>query len=132
MFDRFIIHVQESTLVSQGRPLVAAALVFALSNSSFQSFIIPPVPGQEPFGKKQFAAANQQMKDLKVQGNVEILEIEVLGDWAWMRNRLRVTMTPSQGKSISHRGYVLTILRKNQSGAWVIYRDANLLTPEPV
>ncbi len=88
------------------------------------------VPGKEPFGKKEFAAANQQMKDLSVKGNIEILEIKVLGDWAWMRNRLRVTMTPAQGKTVSHRGYVLTILRKNQSGAWVIYRDANLLMPE--
>jgi uncharacterized protein (TIGR02246 family) len=89
------------------------------------------VPGKEPFGKKEFATANQQMKDLKVQPNIEILEIKVLGDWAWMRNRLRVTMTPPQGKTISHRGYVLTILRKNPSGQWVIYRDANLLMPEP-
>ena len=71
------------------------------------------------------------MKNLKVDGKIEILEIKVLGDWAWMRNGLRVTMSPPQGKSISHRGYVLTILRKNASGAWVIYRDANLLMPEP-
>jgi uncharacterized protein (TIGR02246 family) len=89
------------------------------------------VPGREPFGKKEFAAANQQMKDLKVDGKVEILEIKVLGEWAWMRNRLRVTMTPPQGKTLTHRGYVLTILRKNPSGQWVIYRDANLLMPEP-
>jgi len=88
------------------------------------------VPGKEPFGKKEFAAANQQMKDLKVDGKIEILEIKVLGDWAWMRNRLRITMTPPQGKAMNHRGYVLTILRKNAAGAWQIYRDANLLMPE--
>jgi hypothetical protein len=28
-------------------------------------------------------------------------------------------------------GLLLTILRKNPSGNWVIARDANLLTPEP-
>ena len=88
------------------------------------------VPGKEPFGKEAFAAANQQMKNLKVDGKVEILEIKVLGDFAWMRNRLRVTMTPPQGNPIKHRGYVLTILRKNAAGAWQIHRDANLLMPE--
>jgi len=89
------------------------------------------VSGKEPFGKKEFAAANQQMKDLKVDAKIEILEIKVLGDWAWMRNRLRVSMTAPHGKTLNHRGYVLTILRKNQNGQWVIYRDANLLMPEP-
>ena len=48
-----------------------------------------------------------------------------------MRNRLRVSMTAPYGKTMNHRGYVLTILRKNQNGQWVIYRDANLLMPEP-
>jgi len=114
----------ETWLAAAGRGDVATMLDLLADDVLFM------VPGQEPFGKKQFAAANHQMKDLKVQGNVEILEIEVLGDWAWMRNRLRVTMTPSQGKSVSHLGSVLTILRKNQSGDWVIYRDANLLMPE--
>ncbi len=88
------------------------------------------VPGKEPFGKEQFAAANQQMKNLKVQGKAEVLEIKVLGDWAWMRNRLRVTMTLPQGETVNHLGYVLTILRKNTAGAWQIHRDANLLMPE--
>ena len=89
------------------------------------------VPGKEAFGKKEFAAANQQMKGMRVEGKAEILEIKVLGDWAWMRNRLRVTMSPPQGQTMTHRGYVLTVLRKNPSGSWVIYRDANLLMPEP-
>ena len=37
------------------------------------------VPGKEPFGKKEFAAANQQMKDLKVDARIEILEIKSWG-----------------------------------------------------
>jgi len=41
-------------------------------------------------------------------------------------------MTPLQGGSIMRRsGYTLTILRKEPDGRWVLYRDANTLTPEP-
>jgi uncharacterized protein (TIGR02246 family) len=88
------------------------------------------VPGQEPFGKEEFAARNSKMKDLRIEGTSEIQEIEVLGDWAWLRNRLEVTFTPAGGKPMVHSGYTLTILRKNPDGKWVLVRDANLLTPE--
>ena len=88
------------------------------------------VPGKEPFGKKEFAATCKEMKDILVEGTSDIKEIKVLGDWAWMRNRLKVTIRPPDGKSQVHSGYVLTILRKNPDGNWVIARDANLLTPE--
>ena len=88
------------------------------------------VPGQEPFGKEEFAAHNRNMKDLRIEGTSEIQEIEVLGDWAWLRNRLKVTFTPPTGDPMVHSGYTLTILRKNPDGKWVLARDANLLTPE--
>jgi uncharacterized protein (TIGR02246 family) len=88
------------------------------------------VPGQEPFGKEAFAAASKGMQGVRIDGTSEIAELNVLGDWAWMRNRLRVTVTPPTGKPLVRSGYTLTILRKNQDGKWVIARDANLLTPE--
>jgi ketosteroid isomerase-like protein len=47
-----------------------------------------------------------------------------------MRNFLKVTITPPAGSATVHSGYVLTILRQNHNGSWVIARDANLLTPE--
>ncbi len=86
------------------------------------------VPGQPPFGKEAFAAASQGMRGVLIDGTAEIVELQVLGDWAWMRNRLRVVVTPPGGKPMIRSGYTLTILRKNQSGNWVIARDANLLT----
>ncbi len=58
-------------------------------------------------------------------------EIKALGDWAWMRTHLTVTITPPNGSPMRRSGYTLTILRKNPNGSWVIARDANLLTPEP-
>jgi uncharacterized protein (TIGR02246 family) len=92
--------------------------------------VIFMVPGKEPFGKEAFAASSNGMKDLRIEGKSDIEEIKVLGDWAWMRNHLEVTITPPNGTPTTRSGYTLTILRKNSNGEWVIARDANLLTPE--
>jgi len=89
--------------------------------------VIFMVPGQEPFGKEAFAANSKQMKDVRIEGTSDIQELKVLGDWAWMRNRLKITITPPSGKAMTRSGYTLTILRKKSNGAWVISRDANLL-----
>lgn len=88
------------------------------------------VPGQEPFGKEIFEANSLTMKNVRVEGTSEIQELRVLGEWAWMRNRLEVTITPPNGKPSVRSGYTLTILRKNAEGKWVVTRDANLLTPK--
>ena len=90
--------------------------------------VIFMVPGQEPFGKEAFAARSREMEHYKIDGISDIKEIEVLGDWAWMRNHLQITITQPDGKLARRSGYVLTILRKNPDGAWVLACDANLLT----
>ena len=87
------------------------------------------VPGREPFGKHTFVAGAQAMKNVQIDGTSEIQELKVLGDWAWMRARLLVTVTPLGGTSSIRTGSTLTILRKKSNGRWVIARDANLLGP---
>lgn len=87
------------------------------------------IPDLEPFGKQEFAA-NATNTKVEVDGISEIQEIEVLGEWAWMRNHLKVTITFPNGEATVHSGYTLTILRKNANGSWVIARDANLLTQQ--
>jgi len=87
-------------------------------------------PGNPPFGKEGFAANSAGMKDMKVEGTAEVMEVNVQGDWAWMRNKLRVTVTPPGGKAMTRAGFTLTILRKSAEGRWQIARDANLLAPE--
>lgn len=89
------------------------------------------VPGREPFGKAEFAAASQGMKNVQVDGTSDICELEVLGDWAYLRNHLTVTITPDGGSPVRHTGYTLTILRKTPGGKWLLARDANLLTKAP-
>ena len=90
--------------------------------------VIFMVPGKEPFGKETFAANANELRNVRIDGKAEILELKVLGDWAFLRNHLTVTMTPEPGQSRERTGYTLTILRKEPDGRWVLFRDANLLS----
>jgi uncharacterized protein (TIGR02246 family) len=85
------------------------------------------VPGREPFGKEAFAAQSEQMKSAKIEGKSDIKEIEVIGDRAWMRNHLDVTITQPNGQTMTRSGDTLTILRKEADGRWLMARDANLV-----
>ena len=86
------------------------------------------VPGREPFGKEAFATASQGMKNIRLEGTSDIRELKVLGDWAYLRNYIQLTVTPPQGRAVRRAGYTLTILRKQPNGKWLLARDANLLT----
>jgi uncharacterized protein (TIGR02246 family) len=88
------------------------------------------VSGGEPFGKEAFAAASEAMADVRMEGTNEIVELRILGDWAYMRCRLTVTMTPPGGQPVRRSGYTLSVLRKDADGRWRLARDANLLAPE--
>ncbi len=86
------------------------------------------VPGREPFGKEEFAASSRGVTDVTIEGAAEIKEIEVMGNWAYLRNRLTVTVTPAGGEPMLKRsGYTLSIPRKGKDGRWRLTRDANLL-----
>lgn len=87
-------------------------------------------PGQSPFGKREFAAAAEGMHRLDLQGSSEIRECQVLGDWAYLRNFIEMTMRPEGGEPIRRSGYTLTILRKEADGKWRLARDANLMAAD--
>ena len=92
--------------------------------------VIFMVPGEEPFGKEAFAAASKGMRNIQIEGSSEILELKVLSDWAFVRNRDEITATPPSGNTIRRSGYTLTLLRKEIDGQWRLARDANLLTAQ--
>ncbi|HKS07974.1 MAG TPA: SgcJ/EcaC family oxidoreductase [Pyrinomonadaceae bacterium] len=87
-------------------------------------------PGNEPFGNDQWKAGNDQMKDMKMEADIDIKEIEVAGPWAWMRSFLKISITPPGGETSKLAGHILTILQKQPDGRWVIKRDANFVQPE--
>lgn len=86
------------------------------------------VAGKAPFGKAEFAAASrsQAQHAMTFEGDSDIQELQVAGDWAFMINRLRVTAVQDGRTPIVRAGHTLTVLRK-QGGLWRIARDANLL-----
>ncbi len=68
------------------------------------------------------------MKGLDIEGTSDIEEVKVFGDWAYLRNRLTITIAPSGGQAMLRRtGHTLSILRKEKDGRWLLVRDANLL-----
>ena len=93
------------------------------------------VTGRPPMiGKAAFATAMQAPAGSgapKIGGQSEVEEVQVLGDWAFMRTRLTVVVTPPGGApSMTRAGYTLSILKK-QDGKWLLARDANMLAPVP-
>jgi ketosteroid isomerase-like protein len=68
--------------------------------------------------------------DGRVEGAAEIQEIRVFGDWAYCWNQITVTIrTNAGGPPHQLSGPALSIFRKNPGGAWVVVRDANMITP---
>jgi uncharacterized protein (TIGR02246 family) len=87
----------------------------------------PPMRGREEFAA-QFKTVIEQFR---IDVTSDIQEIEISGDLAYCWNKLSVTMTPWQGGKPNRRtGPVLTIFRKKESGNWVLFRDANLLSED--
>jgi uncharacterized protein (TIGR02246 family) len=91
--------------------------------------VIFMTPGQPPFGKKEFAENSARMREIKLDGRAEIQEIEVLGNRAFLRNHLQITLTlPGQAPK-RMTGYTMGGSAK-ADGNWRIARDANLVMPE--
>ncbi|MDH5822073.1 SgcJ/EcaC family oxidoreductase [Luteimonas sp. RD2P54] len=88
------------------------------------------VAGQEPFGKSAFAEASEAQSNASVEfdGESEVIEVKVQGDWAYAVTKLRVTATQLGKEPMVRSGHTLTILQKD-AGKWKIARDANLLVP---
>jgi uncharacterized protein (TIGR02246 family) len=89
--------------------------------------VIFTVPGREPFGKDAFRTGSEAMRNVSLRGTSDIREIKILGDWAYIRNYIEITITPSGGDALRRKGYTLSILRKQADGKWVLWRDANLV-----
>lgn len=88
--------------------------------------IIFMVPGRS-FGKAEFRAASEGMKGMDFDAISEVLEVQVMGDHAWCRTHLTVTVTPPNGNTVRRSGNTLSILRKDSGGKWLMIRDANML-----
>ena len=87
------------------------------------------VPGREPFGKEAFASMSRAMSGVEIDGKSEIVELQLHGDWAFLRNHLSINVRTPDGREMGRSGYTLTICRKEADGQWRLCRDANLVVP---
>jgi len=89
------------------------------------------VAGRHPFGKEEFRKGSEQHaeSDIQFDGKSEILELKVLGGWAFMISKLSVTTHEPHKPETKRSGYTLTLFKKD-NGKWLLARDANLLTPD--
>ena len=88
------------------------------------------VPGREPFGKQEFAAMSQGMKDVRIEGRARSASCR-----CWATGPMCAAICRSRSRrraatAVKRAGYTLTILRKQPDGRWLLARDANLLTPQ--
>ena len=90
--------------------------------------VIFMTPGSEPFGKAAFAEAMKSMGDTRIDADTEIVEMEVIENFAFIRNRIVMTVFPPNGAPVHHSGYSLTLMRKGIDGRWRLMRDANLVS----
>ena len=62
--------------------------------------IVFMTPGRPPFGKAEFAAESEGMKSAAIEAKAEVQEVEVFGPRAFIRNHIRVQVTPARGRSV--------------------------------
>ena len=90
------------------------------------------VPGAGEMGKESFAAASTASDpniDFKLDCSIQ--EIEVMGEYAWLRSSIALSMTDKASGSISKlAGHSLSIL-KRAGKSWVVVRDANTMVALP-
>lgn len=86
------------------------------------------MPGRPPMrGRAAFAAAQAGLDQIDIEATSEIEEIKVFGQWTYIWTKLSVVITPKKGGTPNKRARnTLTILQK-KAGAWVLFRDANML-----
>jgi uncharacterized protein (TIGR02246 family) len=88
----------------------------------------PPMRGRDAFA----AALDAALKHVQIESTGEIQEVVVAGDCAYCWTQLSVAITPRNSGAVMRRsGPALTIFRKTTKGAWIVSRDANMLTVEP-
>ncbi len=88
------------------------------------------VAGQAPMrGRAQFdQALRGVLATHQIISRGDIREIMVSGNFAYVWSVLEVSISAKTGGPVTVRtGNVLSILRKQENGPWLLFRDANLL-----
>ncbi len=85
----------------------------------------PPMKGRSEFER----GLRGLLKSHRIDSTGEVHEVEVSGNLAYCWTALTVGVSPlSGGESVVRSGNALSILHKQEDGAWILVRDANLLS----
>jgi uncharacterized protein (TIGR02246 family) len=89
------------------------------------------MPGRPPMRREAFAAGSNASKgQVRFEGTPDIQEIHISGNFAFCWTQLSLKIIPLQGGTPMNRaGPILTVFRKGPDGRWLLFRDANMLTP---
>jgi uncharacterized protein (TIGR02246 family) len=85
------------------------------------------VPGCDPLSRELLEEA-PPTSSVQVEGVNEIVELQVVRDWAFVRNKVDVTVTPANGEAVHLSGCTLALFRQKADGCWRLARHANMLT----
>ncbi len=116
-------------LISRWHAATAAGQVDAVvalmsEDAVFLSAGAPPMVGRPAFE----AALREPLKSHRVTSTAEVEEVYATGDLAYVRTRLRVSVTSISGDSRSSRhGHTLSVLRKQPDRTWILTRHATPL-----
>lgn len=83
-----------------------------------------PARGRPDLDAFILASFKARMAGFDTKMSITPLEISVVGDWAYSRGVFTQDMTAKEAKKVSHfEGKFLTIFKRQDDGAWKIYRD---------
>lgn len=81
----------------------------------------PPIEGRAAIAENYRSA----LAEFAMRLRTRVEEVEVAGDWAWLRGRFEHTSThKADGTVTEYRGKYLAIARRDPDGVWRFHRDA--------
>lgn len=92
-------------------------------------------PGQPPIcGRQVFLDSFKEgLKHYRIESYGEIKDMCITADLAYCWAYLSITAIPyERGLPVRRSGNTLSVLKKQPDTGWVIVRDANMLSPQPV
>ena len=102
---------------TRAEPFLAEDVCYLLSGE-------PPMRGRAAF----LQAVEALLAHCAIAAELEIRELQLMGDFAYCLNWLTLTLQPRNDEQPRKRsGYTLTLLRREPDGRWVIFRNANLI-----
>jgi uncharacterized protein (TIGR02246 family) len=107
---------------------IARVVVLMAEDAVFLRPDEPPLRGREAFAR----GLRTLLETHGISSRAEVREVQVSGDLGYCWADLTVAVTPllAGGEPAVRKGPVLSIFRKQRDGAWVLIRDANMLTPD--